>query len=67
MSAKSEPILLSVNLGTVSKFVASQFGLAFLAAKDRSNARTRHGTFDTSVVEVNKEDLTVFLEQLQLA
>ncbi|KAF9518396.1 hypothetical protein BS47DRAFT_1371034 [Hydnum rufescens UP504] len=32
----------------------NQFGLAFLGAKDRSNARTRHGTFDTSVVEVNK-------------
>jgi len=45
----------------------NHFGLAFLEAKDRSNARTRHGTFDTSVVEVNKDDLASFLEALQLA
>lgn len=44
----------------------SHFGVAFVEAKIRSNARTRHGTFDTSVVEVNKEDLTSFLEELQL-
>ncbi|KAF8306245.1 CDC45-like protein [Clavulina sp. PMI_390] len=44
----------------------NHFGVAFIEAKARSNARTRHGTFDTSVVEVNKEDLTSFLEELQL-
>lgn len=42
----------------------SEFGLAFLDAKERCNARTRHGTFDTSVLEINKEDLKVFLETL---
>ncbi len=42
----------------------SEFGLAFLDAKERCNARTRHGTFDTSVLEINKEDLKVFLATL---
>ena len=42
----------------------SEFGLAFLDAKERCNARTRHGTFDTSVLEINKDDLKVFLETL---
>ncbi|KAI0748281.1 CDC45-like protein [Daedaleopsis nitida] len=42
----------------------NEFGLAFLDAKDRCNARTRHGTFDTSVLEINKDDLKVFLETL---
>ena len=42
----------------------SEFGLAFLDAKERCNARTRHGTFDTSVLEINKDDLKVFLETM---
>lgn len=42
----------------------SEFGLAFLDAKERCNARTRHGSFDTSVLEINQEDLKVFLETL---
>ncbi|TFK86908.1 CDC45-like protein [Polyporus arcularius HHB13444] len=42
----------------------NEFGLAFLDAKERCNARTRHGTFDTSVLEINKEDLKVFLATL---
>ncbi|KAI0807423.1 CDC45-like protein [Fomes fomentarius] len=42
----------------------NEFGLAFLDAKERCNARTRHGTFDTSVLEINKEDLKIFLETL---
>lgn len=42
----------------------SEFGLAFLDAKERCNARTRHGSFDTSVLEINKADLMVFLESL---
>ncbi len=44
----------------------SQFGVAFLEAQGRSNARTKHSSFDTSVVEVNKEDLQSFLTKLQL-
>ncbi|ELU44832.1 cell division control protein 45 [Rhizoctonia solani AG-1 IA] len=42
------------------------FGLAFLQAKADSNARTRHGTFDTSVVEVNVDDLQLFTEALAM-
>lgn len=46
--------------------VYSQFGVAFLEAQSRSNARTKHSSFDTSVVEVSKEDLQAFLTKLQL-
>ena len=42
----------------------SEFGLAFLDAKERCNARTRHGTFDTNVLEIKKEDLELFLQTL---
>ncbi|KII88662.1 hypothetical protein PLICRDRAFT_30098 [Plicaturopsis crispa FD-325 SS-3] len=42
----------------------NDFNLAFLDASDRSRARTRHGTFDTNVVEVAKDDLKIFLEAL---
>lgn len=42
----------------------NQFGLAFLDAKTRCNARTRHSSFDTSVLEINQADLSVFLETL---
>jgi cell division control protein 45 len=42
----------------------SEFGLAFLDAKERCNARTRHGSFDTSVLEINQADLRIFLETL---
>ncbi|CAE6448890.1 unnamed protein product [Rhizoctonia solani] len=38
----------------------------FLQAKGESNARTRHGTFDTSVVEVNVDDLQLFTEALAM-
>jgi len=43
---------------------SSEFGLAFLDAKERCNARTRHSSFDTSVLEINHDDLKVFLEAL---
>lgn len=42
----------------------SEFGLAFLDAKERCNAHTRHGSFDTSVLEIKKQDLQMFLETL---
>lgn len=42
----------------------SQFGLAFLDAKAKCNARTRHGSFDTSVIEINQDDLNIFLQTL---
>ncbi|OBZ75938.1 Cell division control protein 45 [Grifola frondosa] len=51
----------ALDFGDVRK---NEFGLAFLDAKERCNARTRHGSFDTSVLEINKDDLKVFLETL---
>ncbi|PBK87573.1 CDC45-like protein [Armillaria gallica] len=42
----------------------NEFSLSFLFAKERCNARTRHGSFDTSVLEINKDDLKLFLETL---
>lgn len=42
----------------------SEFGLAFLDAKERCNARTRHGTFDTSVIEIDQADLKKFVDTL---
>ena len=44
--------------------LCSEFGLAFLKAKDVSNARARHGTFETSVIEVNAQDFGAFMDVL---
>ncbi|KAG9028216.1 hypothetical protein FRB95_006751 [Tulasnella sp. JGI-2019a] len=49
-------------IGEVRK---NYFGSAFLDAKDKSHAQTRHGTFDTSVIEVNGSDLTSFIDALE--
>ncbi|KAF7338690.1 Cell division control protein 45 [Mycena venus] len=54
-------VMAALDFGDVRK---NEFGLAFLDAKERCNARTRHGSFDTSVLEINQEDLKVFLETL---
>ncbi|KAI0082764.1 CDC45-like protein [Panus rudis PR-1116 ss-1] len=54
-------VTAALDFGEVRK---NEFGLAFLDAKERCNARTRHGSFDTSVIEINKDDLKVFLETL---
>lgn len=54
-------IMAAKEFGDVSR---NEFGLAFLDAKDRCNARTKHVSFDTSVLEINKGDLNVFLETL---
>jgi len=43
---------------------SSEFGLAFIEAKQRCNARSRHSTFDASVLEIEQEDLKLFLETL---
>ncbi|KAL5532728.1 CDC45 [Sanghuangporus sanghuang] len=51
----------ALELGDVRK---NEFGLAFLDAKERCNARVRHGTFDTNVLEIKKEDLELFLQTL---
>ncbi|KAH7107552.1 CDC45-like protein [Auriculariales sp. MPI-PUGE-AT-0066] len=54
-------VTAALEFGDVRK---NQFGLAFLNAKEKCNARTRHGSFDTSVIEINPDDLRVFLETL---
>nr|GAT59629.1 cell division control protein 45 [Mycena chlorophos] len=54
-------VMASLDFNQVRK---NEFGLAFLDAKERCNARTRHGSFDTSVLEINQEDLKIFLETL---
>ncbi|EIN07749.1 CDC45-like protein [Punctularia strigosozonata HHB-11173 SS5] len=54
-------VTAALDFGDVRK---NEFGLAFLDAKERCNARTRHGSFDTSILEINKADLNVFLEAL---
>ncbi|EPQ58375.1 CDC45-like protein [Gloeophyllum trabeum ATCC 11539] len=51
----------AMDFGDVRK---NEFGLAFLDAKERCNARTRHGSFDTSVIEINQADIKIFLETL---
>lgn len=42
----------------------SDFGLAFLDAKEETGARTRHSSFDTSVLEVNEADFEAFLAEV---
>ncbi|ESK92859.1 cell division control protein 45 [Moniliophthora roreri MCA 2997] len=54
-------VMAALDFGDVRK---NEFGLAFLDAKERCNARTRHSSFDTSVLEINQADLKMFLETL---
>ncbi|KAG7086638.1 hypothetical protein E1B28_002580 [Marasmius oreades] len=54
-------VMAALDFGDVRK---NEFGLAFLDAKERCNARTRHSSFDTSVLEINEADLKMFLETL---
>ncbi|KAK7049250.1 DNA replication initiation factor cdc45 [Paramarasmius palmivorus] len=54
-------VMAALDFGDVRK---NEFGLAFLDAKERCNARTRHSSFDTSVLEINTDDLKMFLETL---
>lgn len=44
----------------------SRFGLAFQSAAADSGAQARHDMFDTSIVEVRRDDLTGFVECLHL-
>ncbi|CAD6886816.1 unnamed protein product [Tilletia laevis] len=44
----------------------NKFGLAFQEAASRSGSMTRHDNFETSVVEVNKDDLATFVECLHI-
>ncbi|KIM65142.1 hypothetical protein SCLCIDRAFT_15082 [Scleroderma citrinum Foug A] len=51
----------ALDFGDVRK---NEFGLAFINAKDRCNARSSHNSFNTSVLEIDQEDLKTFLEAL---
>jgi CDC45-like protein len=42
----------------------SEFGLAFLRAKETCNTVTRHSSFDASVLEIEQKDLKTFLSTL---
>jgi cell division control protein 45 len=44
----------------------SKFGLAFQAAAEESGAAAKHDMFDTSIVEIGKDDLNAFIEALQI-
>ncbi|KAH8829515.1 CDC45-like protein [Flagelloscypha sp. PMI_526] len=54
-------VMAAMEFGDIRK---NEFGLAFLDAKQKCNAKTRHSTFDTSILEIEKEDLKMFLDAL---
>ncbi|KAI0065481.1 CDC45-like protein [Artomyces pyxidatus] len=51
----------ALDFGDVKK---NEFGLAFLDAKEDSGARTRHSSFDTSILEVNEADFDKFIVEV---
>ena len=53
-------------LSRSGNLVRNRFGLAFQAAAAASKARVRHESFETNVAEVEGEDITAFLDGLQL-
>jgi cell division control protein 45 len=57
--------IIPSSLGAVSHTQRNTFGLAFQNTAQRTNARVKHDSFDASVIEVKKEDLKTFIEQLQ--
>lgn len=50
-------VMGALEFGDVRK---NEFGLAFINAKDRCNARSSHNSFNTSVLEIDREDLKMF-------
>ncbi|KAF9239582.1 CDC45 family [Melanogaster broomeanus] len=54
-------VMGALEVGDVRK---NEFGLAFINAKDRCNARSSHNSFNTSVLEIDQGDLKAFLEAL---
>lgn len=45
-------------------FRNSVFGLAFQTTAERTESHIKHDFFDTSVVEVRKEDILPFIDRL---
>ncbi|KAI0273656.1 CDC45-like protein [Gloeopeniophorella convolvens] len=54
----------SLDFGDVRK---NEFGLVFLDAKEDSGARTRHGSFDTNILEVHEADFEKFIAEVYRA
>lgn len=57
------PDLLDSKLTHVIVFY-SEFGFAFIEAQAKCNAQVRYTAFDTSVIEIHKDDLVDFLNTL---
>lgn len=55
---------LPVSSYSFTVFYVSDFAITFLHARDRSKATVKHTSFDTSVIEVQQNELTSFLEAL---
>lgn len=54
-------VMAALDFGEVCK---NDFAMTFLHARDRSKAEVKHTSFDTSVIEVEQNELTSFLEAL---
>ncbi|KAJ3564283.1 hypothetical protein NP233_g8402 [Leucocoprinus birnbaumii] len=54
-------ITAAMEFGDVKK---NQFAMAFVEARDRCNASTRHTSFNTNIIEVRKEHIKAFLAAL---
>ncbi len=46
-------------------FGCSTFGLVFQDAAEKTRARMKHDSFESSVVQVRREDISEFLEHIQ--
>ncbi|KIV94943.1 hypothetical protein PV10_02657 [Exophiala mesophila] len=55
-----------VVVGTGGSELSNRFGLAFQEVVDETDARVKIDSFDSSIVEVRKDDLAAFLEALSL-
>lgn len=42
----------------------SDFGYKFVNAAEKSHTKIRHDDFETSIIEITKEDFFTFLEEL---
>ena len=47
------------------QLIVSTFGLVFQDAAEKTRARMKHDSFESSIVQVRREDVGEFLEHLQ--
>jgi hypothetical protein len=50
----------------LNSFILSKFGQAFRRTADETRAHVRQDRFDTSIIELTKNDLAKFMEHLQI-